>query len=51
LGIQTYGFTPMQLPRDFNFTATVHAADERIPVGAVAFGADAIYKAIQRFGG
>jgi acetylornithine deacetylase/succinyl-diaminopimelate desuccinylase-like protein len=50
LGIQTYGFTPMQLPRDFNFTATVHAADERIPVGAVAFGADAIYKAIQRFG-
>jgi acetylornithine deacetylase/succinyl-diaminopimelate desuccinylase-like protein len=50
LGIQTYGFTPMQLPRDFNFTPTVHAADERIPVGAVAFGAGAIYKAIQRFG-
>ena len=51
LGIQTYGFTPMQLPEDFNFTATVHAADERIPIGAVAFGADAIYKAIQRLGG
>lgn len=49
LGIQTYGFLPMQLPPDFHFSATIHAADERIPVGAVAFGADAIYKALQRY--
>jgi acetylornithine deacetylase/succinyl-diaminopimelate desuccinylase-like protein len=50
LGIQTYGFTPMRLPEDFNFAATIHAADERIPVEAVSFGADAIYQAIQRIG-
>jgi acetylornithine deacetylase/succinyl-diaminopimelate desuccinylase-like protein len=50
LGIQTYGFLPMQLPDDFNFTQTVHAADERIPVDALAFGANAIYAALQRFG-
>ncbi len=49
LGIQTYGFLPMNLPADFNFTATIHAADERIPAAAVEFGANAIYKAIQRF--
>ena len=49
LGIQTYGFLPMNLPPDFNFTATIHAADERIPAAAVEFGANAIYKAIQRF--
>lgn len=49
LGIQTYGFTPMKLPEDFNFSATVHAADERIPVSALEFGADAIFQAIQRF--
>ena len=49
LGIQTYGFLPMNLPSDFNFTATIHAADERIPAAAVEFGANAIYKAIQRF--
>lgn len=49
LGIQTYGFLPMNLPADFNFTATIHAADERIPAVAVEFGANAIYKAIQRF--
>lgn len=49
LGIQTYGFTPLKLPEDFNFVATVHAADERVPVEAVEFGAQAVYQAIQRF--
>jgi len=51
LGIQTYGFLPMRLPEDFNFVQTIHAADERIPVDAVDFGANAIYAALQRFGG
>ncbi len=51
LGIQTYGFLPMQLPEDFNFVRTIHAADERIPMEAVDFGANAIYKLLQRFGG
>jgi acetylornithine deacetylase/succinyl-diaminopimelate desuccinylase-like protein len=50
IGIQTYGFTPMQLPEDFAFTAAMHAADERIPVEAVEFGTQAIYQALQRFG-
>ncbi len=50
LGIQTYGFLPMRLPPGFDFMATVHAADERVPVEAVAFGADAMYQALQRFG-
>ena len=51
LGIQTYGFLPMPLPEVFNFTQAVHAADERIPVEAVEFGARAIHQALQRFGG
>jgi acetylornithine deacetylase/succinyl-diaminopimelate desuccinylase-like protein len=50
LGIQTYGFLPMPLPEDFNFTGTIHAADERIPGNAIEFGAKAIYKVLQRFG-
>ena len=50
LGIQTYGFLPMQLPEDFNFVQTIHGADERIPVEAIAFGTNAIYKVLQRFG-
>jgi len=50
LGIQTYGFLPMPLPEGFNFTRAVHAADERIPIEAVEFGARAIHQALQRFG-
>jgi acetylornithine deacetylase/succinyl-diaminopimelate desuccinylase-like protein len=49
LGIQTYGFTPMQLPADFRFTELIHAADERIPAGAVAFGTDAIFRVLERY--
>jgi acetylornithine deacetylase/succinyl-diaminopimelate desuccinylase-like protein len=49
LGIQTYGFTPMELPDDFRFIETIHSADERIPVEAVGFGTDAIYRVLQRF--
>jgi acetylornithine deacetylase/succinyl-diaminopimelate desuccinylase-like protein len=50
LGIQTYGFLPMKLPQGFAFWEATHAADERIPVDAMAFGRDAIYKLLQRFG-
>lgn len=49
LGIQTYGFTPLQLPDDFSFIGTIHAADERVPVVALDFGVQAIFQAIQRF--
>lgn len=49
LGIQTYGFLPMKLPADFDFVKTVHAADERIPVEALGFGADAIFRLLLRF--
>ena len=48
LGIQTYGFLPMKLPADFNFTQTIHAADERIPVEAMDFGTNAIYEVLKR---
>jgi acetylornithine deacetylase/succinyl-diaminopimelate desuccinylase-like protein len=46
IGIQTYGFLPMQLPADFNFARTIHAANERIPVAAVSFGTEAIFRAL-----
>ena len=50
LGIQTYGFTPMNLPEEFNFFETIHAADERIPAAAVKFGTDVLFRLIQRYG-
>lgn len=49
LGIQTYGFLPVQLPADFNFSNVIHAADERIPADAVDFGTNAILQALKRF--
>lgn len=50
LGIQGYGFTPMQLPADLRFTELIHAADERIPAEAVDFGTDAIFRVLERYG-
>lgn len=49
LGIQTYGFLPMTLPEDFNFTNIIHSANERVPAAAIEFGAQAMYEALKRF--
>jgi len=38
----------MQLPQALDFVQTIHAADERIPVEAVGYGADRIYQALLR---
>ena len=48
LGIQTYGFLPMRLPKHIT-TALIHAPDERIPAAAVEFGAECVYEAIRRY--
>jgi acetylornithine deacetylase/succinyl-diaminopimelate desuccinylase-like protein len=48
LGVQTYGFLPLRLPPDFRFLRLIHAADERVPVEALEFGTEAVYRAIQR---
>jgi acetylornithine deacetylase/succinyl-diaminopimelate desuccinylase-like protein len=39
LGMQSYGFTPLQLPPGLDFTALFHGIDERVPVDALEFGA------------
>jgi acetylornithine deacetylase/succinyl-diaminopimelate desuccinylase-like protein len=49
LGIQTYGFLPMKLPQGFDFSSTVHAADERVPAEAVEFGTNAVYQGLLKF--
>ena len=48
LGIPTYGFTPVPIPPGLDAWATIHDADERIPVEALDFGTEAILRAIQR---
>ncbi len=49
LGIQAYGFLPLNLPAGFDFLQTVHAADERVPVEAMEFGTHAIFEVLRRF--
>ncbi len=39
LGMRTYGFAPLRLPDDLDFTALFHGVDERVPVDALEFGA------------
>lgn len=50
LGIQTYGFLPMQLPADLRFMELIHAEDERLNVESMDFGARAIRQLLERFG-
>jgi acetylornithine deacetylase/succinyl-diaminopimelate desuccinylase-like protein len=39
LGMRAYGFTPLRLPGDLDFTALFHGVDERVPTDALEFGA------------
>ena len=39
LGIRSFGFAPLRLPADLDFTALFHGVDERVPVDALEFGA------------
>lgn len=38
LGITGYGFAPLQLPADLDFSGMFHGVDERVPVESLRFG-------------
>ncbi|MEU4670061.1 M20/M25/M40 family metallo-hydrolase [Amycolatopsis sp. NPDC023774] len=38
LGIRNFGFAPLKLPADLDFSALFHGVDERVPVDALKFG-------------
>ncbi len=50
LGIQTYGFTPLKMPPGLDFWRLAHAGDERVPVAALGFGVEALYRLLERYG-
>jgi acetylornithine deacetylase/succinyl-diaminopimelate desuccinylase-like protein len=39
LGITGYGFAPLQLPDELDFTGMFHGVDERVPTDSLRFGA------------
>lgn len=38
LGIRCFGFAPLQLPPELDFTALFHGVDERVPIKSLEFG-------------
>lgn len=38
LGIDCYGFSPLQMPADLDYWTLFHGVDERVPIDGLAFG-------------
>lgn len=47
-GIQHYGWLPMDLPPDIDLPQLIHGPDERVPLHAIEFGAEAMHRLIER---
>ncbi|HEV8566365.1 MAG TPA: M20/M25/M40 family metallo-hydrolase [Actinoplanes sp.] len=47
LGIRCFGFTPLRLPADLNFSALFHGIDERVPVEGLRFGVRVLDRFLQ----
>ncbi len=43
LGIVGYGFSPLKLPQDLDFTGLFHGIDERVPIDSLQFGARTLF--------
>ncbi|MBM3655577.1 MAG: M20/M25/M40 family metallo-hydrolase [Actinobacteria bacterium] len=43
LGIIGYGFSPLKLPPDLDFTGLFHGIDERVPIDSLQFGARTLF--------
>jgi acetylornithine deacetylase/succinyl-diaminopimelate desuccinylase-like protein len=48
LGIRCFGFSPLKLPPDLDFTALFHGVDERVPVDALQFSARVLDRLLDR---
>jgi acetylornithine deacetylase/succinyl-diaminopimelate desuccinylase-like protein len=48
LGIRCFGFSPLRLPPDLDFTALFHGVDERVPVDALEFSAQVLDSFLDR---
>ncbi|CAM4409697.1 Succinyl-diaminopimelate desuccinylase [Mycobacterium basiliense] len=42
LGIRCFGFSPLRLPPELDFTSLFHGVDERVPIDALKFGTDVL---------
>lgn len=49
LGITGYGFAPLQLPPELDFTGMFHGVDERVPVESLKFGTRVLGRLLSRY--
>jgi acetylornithine deacetylase/succinyl-diaminopimelate desuccinylase-like protein len=49
LGIACYGWLPLRVPPGARYQDTMHAANERVPVDALRFGANCVHRMIERY--
>ncbi|CKO91190.1 carboxypeptidase PM20D1 [Mycobacterium tuberculosis] len=42
LGIRCFGFSPLRLPPDLDFTSLFHGVDERVPIDGLRFGTEVL---------
>jgi len=48
LGLRCFGFTPLRLPPDLDFSGMFHGIDERVPVEALRFGVRVLDRFLDR---
>ncbi|WP_026930433.1 M20/M25/M40 family metallo-hydrolase [Glycomyces tenuis] len=44
IGIRCFGFAPLKLPADLDFTALFHGIDERVPIEGLEFGVTTMHR-------
>ncbi|MCZ2404188.1 M20/M25/M40 family metallo-hydrolase [Paenarthrobacter sp. Z7-10] len=49
LGITGYGFAPLQLPPELDFTGMFHGVDERVPTESLKFGARVLDRLLSNY--
>ena len=49
LGIAGYGFAPLRLPADLDFTGMFHGIDERVPIASLEFGQRVLTDLLRRY--
>ena len=49
LGITGYGFVPLQLPEELDFTGMFHGVDERVPVASLEFGSRVLHRLLTTY--
>lgn len=49
LGIAGFGFAPLRLPSDLDFTGMFHGIDERVPIDSLVFGKRVLTDLLRRY--